>query len=171
MRTLGWRRRALESASFDEMRYGEAGMHSILSEADFVVVAVPNTPATKRLLGAAQLGMMKPSAWLINVSRGAVLDEAALCAALASPSPRPAGAVLDVYEVEPLPAASPLWRLPNAILTAHDSWRTEAAYADNRKYFLDNVRRRLAGETVHGVIDGGSELARPALEAVQPALS
>ena len=128
-RTIGWRRQiAHDPAAFDEQRTGVDGLHSILREADFVIVAVPHTPATRRLLSAAELAMMKPTAWLINVSRGRV-DEAALAAALAAPAPTtPAGAVLDVYEVEPLPAASPLWQLPaeRCILTSHDSWRTSS---------------------------------------------
>ena len=168
-RTIGWRRQiAHDPAAFDEQRTGVDGLHSILREADFVIVAVPHTPATRRLLSAAELAMMKPTAWLINVSRGPVVDEAALAAALAAPAPTtPAGAVLDVYEVEPLPAASPLWELPaeRCILTSHDSWRTEQAFADNRQFFVDNLRRRLAGEEVHGRLAADSELVRPALEA------
>jgi len=164
MRAVGWRRSEGQMAAFDEMRHGDEGMRSILREADFVVVSVPLTPATKRMIGATELALMKPTAWLINVSRGPVLDEAALAMALGASEPKPAGAVLDVYEVEPLPADSPLWKLTNVILTAHDSWRTTAAFADNRAYFVENLRRRLAGEAIRGEIAPDSELAKPALE-------
>jgi phosphoglycerate dehydrogenase-like enzyme len=91
--------------------------HEELPEADFVVVAVPLTPETRRIVGAAAFGRMKRTAFLINVARGPVVDEVALIAALAER--RIAGAGLDVFEIEPLPAASPLWRFDNVILTPH----------------------------------------------------
>ena len=105
--------------------------------------------------------LMKKTAWLINVARGKVLDEAALIAALAAEEQGPAGAVLDVFSVEPLPADSPLWKMDNVVITAHDSWRTDAAVKDNHRYFLANVERLVKGETMQGIIS--EELMAPAL--------
>ena len=90
-----------------------------LGDADFVVVTVPLTEATRGLLGAAELAAMKPGAWLINVARGAVVDEAALLHALRARAI--GGAVLDVFSEEPLPPGHPFWRLDNVVVTPHNS--------------------------------------------------
>jgi glyoxylate/hydroxypyruvate reductase A len=86
---------------------------------DFVVLALPATPATDHIVNAETLARMRQGAWLINVSRGALVDEAALIAGLRRR--RPAGAVLDVFATEPLPPGHPFWTMPNAIVTAHQS--------------------------------------------------
>ena len=108
-------------------------------------MAVPKTAATTGLLDAERLRMMKPSAWLINVARGAVVDEPALISALCSAGVGPAGAVLDVFAteplppdtalwaIEPLPPDSALWAIENVIITPHDSWRTDEALKDNHR--------------------------------------
>ena len=87
MRTCGWRRAAQPRESFDEMVSGPEGLEQLLRSSDFVVVSLPHTPATRHLLGARELGLMRPTAWLINISRGGVVDEPALIAALQAPSP------------------------------------------------------------------------------------
>ena len=97
------------------------------------MVAVPKTAATTGLLDAERLRMMKPSAWLINVARGAVVDEPALISALCSAGVGPAGAVLDVFATEPLAPDSALWAIENVIITPHDSWRTDEALKDNHR--------------------------------------
>ena len=94
-----------------------AALRQAASEADFLVVLVPFTPATRHIVDAGVLAAMRPDAFLVNIARGAVVDEAALAAALAAR--RIAGAGLDVFATEPLPAESPLWALPNAIITPH----------------------------------------------------
>lgn len=86
---------------------------------DFVVLTLPATPATRQIVDAGTLARMRPDAWLINVSRGALVDEAALIDGLRQG--RPAGAVLDVFATEPLPPDHPFWGMPNAIVTAHQS--------------------------------------------------
>eukprot|EP00965_Chrysotila_dentata_P237403 6201889-Pleurochrysis_carterae.AAC.4 len=91
---------------------------------------------------------MKPSAWIINVARGAVIDEIALTTALQIESAPPAGAVLDVAAVEPLAHDSPLWSMQNVVITPHDSWMTQRAAKDNTAYFVDNLRRLQRGEAL-----------------------
>ena len=109
-------------------------------------------------VGSTQLQL---SCALINIARGKVLDEDALITALQDEAQGPAGAVLDVFASEPLPASSTLWDLPNVVLTAHDSWRTDEALRDNHRYFLDNVGRLGRGETLQGLVS--DELMAPAL--------
>lgn len=90
---------------------------TLLSESDYVVIAAPHTPDTERMIGAHELSLMKPSAYLINIARGGVIEEDALIAALSSR--QIAGAGLDVFTYEPLPKSSPLCALDNVILTPH----------------------------------------------------
>ena len=163
MGTVGWRRRVSEDPNFDNVLTGPEGLKGLLARADFVVVAIPKTPATEGLIGTAELATMKKSAWLINIARGKVVDEAALVAGLAAEDQAPAGAVLDVFSVEPLPQESPLWAMPNVTITPHDSWRTDLALQDNHRYFLENVRRAVAKEELQGMVT--EELLAPALAA------
>ncbi|HEY8695933.1 MAG TPA: D-2-hydroxyacid dehydrogenase family protein [Chloroflexota bacterium] len=100
-----------------------ASLEELLRRSDIVSVHVPLTPESRGLIGEAQLAMMKPSAYLINTSRGPVVEEAALVQALTSR--RIAGAGLDVYDEEPLPADNPLRKLPNVVLTPHIGWPTD----------------------------------------------
>src|SRR6266478_2337133 len=94
-------------------------LDEVLSQADYVVVAAPETLETKRLIGAAQIARMKRGARLLNVARGSLLDESALVRALESGAL--GGAALDVAETEPLPPESPLWKAPNLLITPHTS--------------------------------------------------
>jgi phosphoglycerate dehydrogenase-like enzyme len=97
-------------------------LDELLRTSDVVLVAVPLTPDTKGMLGAEKLAHMRPDSVLVNVARGAVIDEAALIDALERQRPR--WAILDVQEQEPLPPASPLWRLERCIVTPHDAARS-----------------------------------------------
>jgi phosphoglycerate dehydrogenase-like enzyme len=123
----------------------------MLAGCDFVVLALPAAPSTERFIGEAELRAMKPTAYLINIARGSVIDEAALVRALREGWI--AGAGLDVFEHEPLPADSPLWQLENAILSPHvagftvnyDRWATEL--------FADNLGRYLAGQPLLNLVD------------------
>lgn len=118
---------------------------SLLPQADFVALACPLTKETENLIDAEALGLMKRSAFLVNVARGRCVDEAALAAALAQG--RIAGAALDVVAEEPLAAASPLWDLPNALITPHTGGETRR-YEDNVLDILqDNLDRLWRGET------------------------
>ena len=117
---------------------------SLVKECDFVVLACPLTRLTRHLIDEEVLAAMKRTAVLINVARGAVVDEAALISALAAG--RIAGAALDVFEEEPLPATSPLWNLPNAILSPHASGNRVDYNQQCANLFAANLRRYLEHE-------------------------
>ena len=119
-------------------------LHELLARSDFVVLSLPLTAETTKLFGEAELRAMKPTAYLINISRGAVVDEAALIKALKEGWI--AGAGLDVFETEPLPPESELWGLPNVILSPHIAGMTEEYQARATKLFCDNLSRYLAGQ-------------------------
>jgi phosphoglycerate dehydrogenase-like enzyme len=127
------------------------GWRPLLGEADYVVIAAPLTPETRGMIGAAELATMRPDAYLINIARGEIVDEAALIAALQSG--RIAGAGLDVFNVEPLPAESPLWGLPNVFITPHISWNSPAVLPRTLDLFLDNLRRYRDGEPLRNIVD------------------
>jgi phosphoglycerate dehydrogenase-like enzyme len=127
------------------------GLPELLRQADVVAVAAPYTPETRGMLGAAQLALLKPTAFLLVVSRGGIVDEPALVAALKEG--RLAGAGLDVTAVEPLPADSPLWDAPNLFLTPHCSGRSERTTAGATAIFRDNLARYLAGRPLTNVVD------------------
>jgi phosphoglycerate dehydrogenase-like enzyme len=132
-----------------ERVYRLAGLAQALGQADFVVVVLPLTDQTRNLIGAPALAAMRPTAWLFNIGRGAVVAEAALVEALRAR--RIAGAVLDVFAQEPLPANHPLWSLENAVITPHvsgPSTPTEMA-----PVFNDNLARWLSGRPLRHVVD------------------
>lgn len=106
-----------------EAVYPASGLHKALSEADFVVVLVPLTAATRGMFGLPEFGAMKQTAWFINVARGEIVDSEALVAALRQKVI--AGAVLDVFDHEPLPANSPLWEMANVLITPHVAGTTQ----------------------------------------------
>jgi phosphoglycerate dehydrogenase-like enzyme len=121
-----------------------AELDRFLPEADFVALTCPLTPETTNLIGAAALGRMKRTAYLVNVARGRVVDEAALIAALQEQ--RIAGAALDVTVEEPLPASSPLWAMENVLVTPHTAGETRR-YEDNVLDILEeNLERQWRGE-------------------------
>lgn len=120
-------------------------LHEVLAQADIVALTCPLTPETEGLIDAAALAAMKPSAVLINVARGRVVDEAALLAALAEG--RIAGAGLDTFHDEPLPAASPFWALPQVIVTPHSAGETRAYETNVVDLLIDNLGRLARGET------------------------
>jgi len=120
-----------------------------LSEADFVIVVLPLTEDTRGLVGAQALAAMKPTAWLFNIGRGAVVDEPALIGALKAH--RIGGAVLDVFPTEPLPSDHPLWGLDNVVVTPHVSGPSTPA--EITPVFNDNLARWLAGRPLRHVVD------------------
>ncbi|GAB5446263.1 D-2-hydroxyacid dehydrogenase [Gymnodinialimonas sp.] len=123
----------------------------LLPLADFVAVATPLTPATKGLIGVAEVAALKPGAVLADVSRGTVVDQGALAGALASG--RLTGAVLDVFEVEPLPQKSPLWGLDNVLISPHCSSVYDGWESASFELFLDNLARWLDGKALFNVVD------------------
>ena len=123
---------------------GEAvDLETLLREADFVSLHTPLTDETRGMIGAEQLALMKSTAILINTSRGAVVDEAALAAALADGTISAAG--LDVFETEPLPADSPLTSLDNVILSNHLAWYTEESAVELAVKAARNISEVLSG--------------------------
>jgi phosphoglycerate dehydrogenase-like enzyme len=130
---------------------GPDGLHDFLGECDVVVLAAPLTPETESLIDEAALEAMKPGAWLINVARGRLVDDRALVRALTEG--HVGGAALDTFRDEPLPQASPLWDLPNVIVTPHTSWSSSRVLDRSIELFCDNLRRFRAGEPLRNVVD------------------
>ncbi len=128
-----------------------AALDDELASADAVVLCCPLTPETHGLIGAAQLRRMKPTAILVNIARGGVVDEGALLDALTSD--RIAGAALDVFETEPLPEESPFWDLANVIVSPHSASTVDVENRLIVDIFVDNLRRWLAGEPLQNVYD------------------
>lgn len=131
---------------------GPEGLDEVLRGADYLVITLPLTSETRGLIGPRELGVMKPSAYLINVARGAIVQEAALIEALRQG--RLAGAGLDVFEREPLPQDSPLYEMEQVILTPHVSGGGGTGYYDRAiPLFCENLRRYLTGEPLVNVVD------------------
>lgn len=149
-RVVGLRRNPAPVPEVEEV-YGPEGLQEVLRSADYVVLTLPLTPQTRGLLGARELGWMKPEAVLVNVGRGAVVDERALVEALRSGRIR--GAALDVFETEPLPPEHPLWDLPNVLITPHISGNSPRYMDRAIPLFCDNLRRYLRGEGLRNIVD------------------
>jgi phosphoglycerate dehydrogenase-like enzyme len=144
MRVIGLRRDAAVGGPADEVR-PMSDLRAVLPQADFVALCCPLTPETERLVDGAALALMQPSAYLVNVARGRVVDEPALIEALNAG--RIAGAALDVTVEEPLPPESPLWAMPNVLVTPHTAGETRR-YEDNVIAILrDNLDRQWAGQS------------------------
>ena len=126
-------------------------LDELLAESDFVVIAAPHTPSTAGWFRREQFRRMKPSAYLVNIGRGAIVNLADLCAAL--DAGEIAGAGLDVFEVEPLPADHPLWKNPNVILTPHVAGTSPRIAERHLAVLLDNIGRFVRGDTLVNVVD------------------
>jgi len=132
-----------------ERVYRVGQLAQALAEADFVVVLLPLTSETHGLIGADAFAAMRPTAWLVNIARGAVVNEAALLEALEAR--RIAGAILDVFATEPLPPHHPLWRMENVVITPHVSGPSTPE--EIAPVFNDNLARYLAGRPLRHVVD------------------
>jgi phosphoglycerate dehydrogenase-like enzyme len=143
MRTIGVNSSGTPQPHIDEI-LPETRLDDLLSRSDFVVLTVPLTPRTEKMIGARELKVMKPTAWLINVARGAVTDESALLDALRARTI--AGAVLDVFGQEPLPGDHPFWKMDNVILTPHISGRSPMYMTRALEIFRHNLKIWLHGE-------------------------
>jgi phosphoglycerate dehydrogenase-like enzyme len=124
-----------------------------LTGARVVVLALPLTPATRGLIGPAELAAMEPDAWLVNVARGAIVDTPALVNALQED--QIGGAALDVTDPEPLPSGHPLWDLPNCLITPHTADTQEMIRPLLAARITENVRRLAAGRELVGQLDPG----------------
>lgn len=147
MTVLGFQRR--RDALPDFVDY--ADLPRLFSESDFIALCCPLTPETKGLASAALIARMKPGAWICNVSRGAVVDEDALVAALAEK--RIGGAALDVYTVQPLAAGHPLREFPNTVLTPHVAGLSRESAAYMSQVAAEEVVRVLRGERPRNLIN------------------
>jgi len=128
-----------------------ASLHHELPRADVVVLAAPQTSETWNLIGDRELSLMKPDAVLVNVSRGKLVDEAALVRALDSHRLR--GAALDVFEHEPLDVASPLWGRPDVLITPHVSGFHAGYWPEATRLFAETLRRFEAGQPLENLVD------------------
>lgn len=140
-----------EQAPEADMFFPMDDLRSLLRSADYVVLAVPQTPRTERLIGREELAAMKPGAVLINVARGAVVDEGALIEALREGRLR--GAALDVLSKEPPEATNPLWEMPNVLLSPHSASTVASENGRLTDLFCDNLVRYIAGEPLLNVFD------------------
>jgi len=134
-----------------EAVYAPSQLNELLSQSEYVVVAAPLTETTRGMINAGRLAAMRPDAYLINVGRGLQVDEIALADALRNH--RIAGAALDVFEHEPLPAESRLWELENLLITPHTAGLTEKLWQRHYALFSENLRRYLAHEPLLFVVD------------------
>src|SRR5262249_47850536 len=137
------------------------GLPDLLRQADFVSLHARLTPQTRRLIGAAEVALMKPTAYFINVARGELVDQAALVAVLRER--RIAGAGVDVFEVEPLPASDPRTRLDNVLLTPHWSASSADVWQATGKAMVDGMLRAARGEVPEHVVNK-EVLDRPAFQ-------
>jgi phosphoglycerate dehydrogenase-like enzyme len=153
MRVIGVDGRRTSTEGLDEL-FSPDKLDELLPRADFVIMTVPHTPQTEGMMDRARLRRMKRSAFLINIGRGKTVRLDDLVAALHAGDI--AGAALDVFEIEPLPADHPLWSSPNVLITPHTAGY--GPYLDDRRrdIILDNCRRFAAGEPLRNVVDKAS---------------
>lgn len=150
MRVVALRRTATADPLVDAI-FPPARLHELMAASDVVVVATPLTRETRGLIDAAALAAMKPTAILVNVGRGPVVQEQALAEALQRRAI--GGAALDVFETEPLPPESPLWDLENVLLSPHCADQTPGWLENAMTCFLQNLQRFNAGEPLANVVD------------------
>lgn len=153
MRILALRRRpdtSLADPLLDQV-YGAERLDDLIAASDYVVSILPSTPQTRGMIGARQIAAMKPSAVLINIGRGPVIDEEALVQALKTSAIR--GAALDVFNIEPLPGGHPFYKLPNVLLSPHTADRVEGFMEPAFQYFLENMERYRSGQPLVNVVD------------------
>jgi phosphoglycerate dehydrogenase-like enzyme len=151
MRIWGVTRSGRGDAQLAERILPAAELASVLPQADFVVLAAPETPETRQMIGAKEFAMMKPEAYLINVARGTLVDQAALAEALRARTI--AGAAIDVAEEEPLPPESPLWNLDNIFITPHVSAVSERMWTRQMDLLMENLERWFDGRELVNQID------------------
>lgn len=151
LRVVGSKRDVTKPVAGVDRLFPPDGLSELLKVSDFVVLAVPHVPETTRLLGREQLRLMRRDAFLINVARGSVVAESELVEALQEGII--AGALLDVFEQEPLPPDSPLWMMPNVIVTPHVAGSSTSYAARVFEIFSDNLQRFLDKKLLHNVVD------------------
>lgn len=153
MRVFGTRRSVVDQQPWVDAVYAPDRLPEILPQADFVVLAAPLTSETTHMVGERELRAMKGTAFVVNIGRGKLIDEAALVRALQEGWI--AGAGLDVFETEPLPPGSPLWAMENVIVTPHYAGASPRYYERAMPIFLDNLRRYREGQPLRNLVDKG----------------
>jgi len=151
MRVWGVTRSGQADRAHAEKIFAAPQLHEALPDADYVLIAAPETAETKHLIGAVQIAKMKHGARLINVGRGSLLDEAALIRALESGTL--GGAALDVVRTEPLPAESPLWSAPNLLLTPHTSAVSDRLWERETALLMELLERWFDGRELFNQVD------------------
>jgi phosphoglycerate dehydrogenase-like enzyme len=152
MKVVATRRNPSGGKGAADAVYANGDLGKLIPQADFIALTCPLTPETEKLIGVAQLAAMKPTAYLVNVARGKVVDEPALIAALQNR--KIAGAGIDVTVEEPLPASSPLWSMPHVIVTPHSAGETKRYEDRVIDLLIENVDRLGRGEAtlVNGIV-------------------
>jgi phosphoglycerate dehydrogenase-like enzyme len=151
MRVIAVRRRPSRSDGIVAESWGPERLGDLCAQSDFVVFCTPLTGETKGMLGAAEIARMRPTTFVVNIGRGPVIDEPALITALQEH--RIAGAALDVFAEEPLPATSPLWSMPQVIVTPHVSGFGPRLWERAMEIFARNLRAFLDGKPMENVVD------------------
>ena len=151
MRVIAAREHPEKGSEGADAIFGPAQIDEVLRQADYLVLAAPVTNSTKAIANSERLALMKPDTCLINVGRGPVVDEVALAAALREK--KIGGAALDVFPKEPLAADSPLWDVPNLLITPHTAALTDKLWERHYALFAENLRRYLNGQPLLAVVD------------------
>jgi D-2-hydroxyacid dehydrogenase (NADP+) len=151
MRVIAVREHPEKGSEGADKVFGPAQIGEIFRQADYIVLAAPVTAGTKAIVNAERLALMKPGACLINVGRGPLVDEPALAAALREK--KIGGAALDVFPKEPLTADSPLWDVPNLLITPHTAALTDKLWERHYALFSENLRRYVNGKAMLAVVD------------------
>jgi phosphoglycerate dehydrogenase-like enzyme len=151
LRVTGTRRGGGVDGAVVDVQRPPRELRELLADADYVVLAVPHTADTEGLIGVAELSAMRPGAVLVNVARGKVVDEQGLIDALRSG--QLGGAALDVFAQEPLPPESPLWDMPNVLVSPHSASTADSENAKLADLFCENLRRYLTRRPLLNVFD------------------
>ncbi len=151
MRVIGNRRNLSQPIEFVDELFPYGDLTPLLNQADYLVLAVPHTRETEKMITATEFAQLPKGAVIINIARGAVIDEPAMIEALQNS--QLAGAALDVFEVEPLPPESPLWEMPNVIISPHSASTAETENAKITNLFRENLQLFLADEPMKNVLD------------------
>jgi phosphoglycerate dehydrogenase-like enzyme len=151
MKVIGVREHPERGAEGAHEVVGYEALDHAIQRSDYMVLAAPLTPRTRHVIDSRRLNIFKPAAFLVNVSRGALVDENALVKALRDH--RLAGAALDVFAEEPLPRGSVLWKMPQVLITPHTAFLTGNVWERHYAAFTANLKRYLAGQPLEGTID------------------
>jgi phosphoglycerate dehydrogenase-like enzyme len=151
MRVIGVRRGSGEADATVDQAFTPRQLDDVLRQSDYLVLSVPSTSETVGLIGARELALLKPTAILINIARGTIVDEAALIQALTEG--KLGGAALDVFSREPLAADNPLWEMPHVLVTPHSMSTASSENEWLTDLFCDNLRRYLNGEPLRNQVD------------------